>query len=88
MYRVPRPSFDQNALSELFVSELTPVQHRYIAMHYAEGLSMREISRRCGVNISTVSRTISRGVKKLRAAYSKAQYLASRQRSPDGDEQN
>ena len=68
-------SFDRGALSELFVSELTPVQLEYITLHYSEGLTMREIARRFGVNVSTVSRTISRGTKKIRTACTRAERL-------------
>ena len=41
--------------------DVTPRQREYLLLYYGEGLNMREIGERYGVNRSTVSRTIQRG---------------------------
>ena len=37
--------------------EVTPLQRKYLLLYYSEGLNMREIADRFGVERSTVSRT-------------------------------
>ena len=46
--------------------DVTERQREVLALYYAEGLNMREIGERLGVDTSTVSRTIHRGEKRLR----------------------
>lgn len=46
--------------------ELTETQRRYFIMYYVNSLSMPEIAEILGVNKSSVSRSISAGLKKLR----------------------
>ncbi len=46
--------------------EVTPLQRKYLLLYYSEGLNMREIADRFGVERSTVSRTIHRGEERLR----------------------
>ena len=41
--------------------DVTPRQRQALLMYYAQGLNMREIGERLGVDKSTVSRTIKRG---------------------------
>ena len=45
--------------------DITPKQREYLTMYYGEGLNLREISERTGVNKSTVSRTMKRGRERL-----------------------
>ncbi|MCR5121936.1 MAG: helix-turn-helix domain-containing protein [Ruminococcus sp.] len=47
---------------------LTDTQQLYLTMYFRERLSMRDIAKRCGVNVSTVSRTISRASSRLKNA--------------------
>ena len=47
-------------------TELTARQHEMITMYYLQGMSMPEIARELGVNVSTVSRTIGRGRVRLK----------------------
>lgn len=47
-------------------TELTARQHEMITMYYLQGISMPEIARELGVNVSTVSRTIGRGRVRLK----------------------
>lgn len=46
--------------------DVTAHQRQLLLLYYAEGLNMREIGERLGVDKSTVSRTIKRGEKRLR----------------------
>ena len=46
--------------------EVTPLQRKYLLLYYSEGLNMREIADRFGVERSTVSRTIQRGEGRLK----------------------
>ncbi len=55
-YRIAR------AMSE----ELTPRQRQMVRMYYMEQKTMEAIARELGVAVSTVSRTIARGKKRLR----------------------
>ena len=45
--------------------DITPKQREYLTLYYGEGLNLREISERTGVNKSTVSRTMKRGRDRL-----------------------
>lgn len=59
--------------------DVTPRQRQVLLMYYAEGLNMREIGERLGVDKSTVSRTIKRGETRLRRClrYGAESYLRS-----------
>ena len=46
--------------------DVTEHQRQMLLLYYAEGLNMREIGERLGVDKSTVSRTIKRGERRLR----------------------
>ncbi|MDD5947251.1 MAG: sigma-70 family RNA polymerase sigma factor [Oscillospiraceae bacterium] len=46
-------------------TELTPAQRSYCLAYYEEGMTMKEIAQRYGVDESTVSRTIRRGQRRL-----------------------
>lgn len=46
--------------------DVTDRQRETLLLYYAEGLNMREIGERLGVDKSTVSRTIKRGERRLR----------------------
>jgi RNA polymerase sigma factor (sigma-70 family) len=46
--------------------ELTIRQREMISMYYLQGIPMPEIARELGVNVSTVSRTIKRGRRRLK----------------------
>ena len=45
--------------------DVTPKQREYLMLYYGQGLNLREISQRVGVNKSTVSRTMKRGRQRL-----------------------
>lgn len=45
--------------------DVTAKQRQVLLLYYAEGLNMREIGERLGVDKSTVSRTIKRGERRL-----------------------
>ncbi len=59
--------------------DVTPRQRQALLMYYAQGLNMREIGERLGVDKSTVSRTIKRGEQRLQRClrYGAAAYLRS-----------
>ena len=46
--------------------DVTEKQRRCLLMYYGDGLNMREIGERLGVDKSTVSRTIKRGERRLK----------------------
>lgn len=46
--------------------KLTPCQRRYLTLYYRDRMTLREIGALCGVDFSTVSRTIRRGRNRLR----------------------
>ncbi|MEQ2456707.1 sigma-70 family RNA polymerase sigma factor [Flavonifractor hominis] len=46
--------------------DVTEKQRQVLLLYYSDGLNMRQISERLGVNKSTVSRTIKRGETRLR----------------------
>jgi len=41
---------------------LTPTQREYITKYFLEGMTLRAIAAECGVEFTTVSRTINRGL--------------------------
>ena len=47
-------------------TEVTPRQRQLLLLYYGQGLNMRQIGERLGVDKSTVSRTIKRGENRLR----------------------
>jgi RNA polymerase sigma-70 factor (ECF subfamily) len=53
-------------LSRAITEELTERQMQLITMYYIDGMSMKEIAKALSVNVSTVSRTLSRGRSRLR----------------------
>lgn len=57
---------EEARLSRAMANELTPRQKQMMELYYQQQLPMREIARRLGVNVSTVSRTIGRGRIRLR----------------------
>ena len=44
---------------------ITEKQRQYMLLYYGQGMSMEAIARECGVNTSTVSRTLKRGRQRL-----------------------
>ena len=59
--------------------DVTPRQRQTLLLYYSDGLNMREIGERLGVDKSTVSRTIKRGDRRLRRClrYGAEAYLKS-----------
>ncbi len=59
--------------------DVTPRQRQTLLLYYSDGLNMREIGERLGVDKSTVSRTIKRGERRLRRClrYGAEAYLKS-----------
>lgn len=57
--------------------DVTPRQRQTLLLYYAEGLNMREIGEKLGVDKSTVSRTIKRGERRLQRClrYGAERYL-------------
>lgn len=57
--------------------DVTPRQRQTLLLYYAEGLNMREIGERLGVDKSTISRTIKRGERRLQRClrYGAERYL-------------
>ena len=49
-------------------TELTPRQRQVITLYFVRQMSMRDIAQKLQVNVSTVSRTISRGKVRLHRA--------------------
>ena len=52
-------------LAHALRQDVTEKQREYLMLYYVEGMNLREISERTGVNISTVSRTMKRGRERL-----------------------
>ena len=52
-------------LSRALRQDITEKQRRYMVLYYGQGMSMDAIARTCGVNKSTVSRTLKRGRQRL-----------------------
>ena len=59
--------------------DVTAKQRQVLLLYYAEGLNMREIGERLGVDKSTISRTIKRGGRRLQRClrYGAEAYLKS-----------
>ena len=59
--------------------DITPRQRETMLLYYGQGLNMREIGLKLGVDKSTVSRTIKRGEKRLQRClrYGAEAYLRS-----------
>ncbi len=53
------------AIPEIIHDRLTEKQRNYILMYFFDGLNVREIGERYGVNKATVSRTIRRGMRRI-----------------------
>lgn len=47
-------------------SDVTPRQREMLALYYGQGLNMRQIGEKLGVDKSTVSRTVKRGERRLK----------------------
>ena len=52
-------------LSRALRQDITPRQREYMLLYYGKSMSMEDIARQCGVNKSTVSRTLKRGRQRL-----------------------
>lgn len=52
-------------LTRALRQDVTEKQRRYMVLYYGQGMSMDAIARTCGVNKSTVSRTLKRGRQRL-----------------------
>ena len=59
--------------------DITPRQRETMLLYYGQGLNMREIGQKLGVDKSTISRTIKRGEHRLRRClrYGAEAYLKS-----------
>lgn len=53
-------------LAKALRQDVTDRQRQFLLLYYGQGLNMRQIGERMGVNKSTVSRTIKRGEARLR----------------------
>lgn len=53
------------AIPEIIHEKLTEKQRNYILVYFFDGLNVREIGERYGVNKATVSRTIRRGMRRI-----------------------
>ena len=52
-------------LTHALRQDITQRQREYMILYYGQNMSMEAIARRCGVNKSTVSRTLKRGRQRL-----------------------
>lgn len=52
-------------LAHALRQDITKQQRKYMMLYYGKGMTMEAIAKQCGVNKSTVSRTLSRGRKRL-----------------------
>lgn len=52
-------------LTHALRQDVTQRQREYMILYYGQGMSMEAIARKCGVNKSTVSRTLKRGRQRL-----------------------
>ncbi len=52
-------------LAEAIQAELTPRQKQVVELYYKRQMTMEMIAEQLGVNVSTVSRTIARGRRRL-----------------------
>ena len=55
-------------LAAVLKENLTKTQKYYIILYYRDGMTMEEIAKLCGVNRSTVSRTLKRARERLKRA--------------------
>ena len=55
----------KRALREIVAEELTARQKQFIVLYYYENNTMAEVADICGVNVSTVSRTLCRARKNI-----------------------
>ena len=58
----------QKLLAEVLKENLTKTQKYYIILYYRDGMTVTEIAELCGVNRSTVSRTMKRARERLKKA--------------------
>lgn len=56
----------ERAARRCWKNELTDCQRQYLLHYYRDCMTMRAIAARYGVNVSTVSRTLSRARRRLR----------------------
>lgn len=52
-------------LTHALRQDITARQREYMVLYYGKNMSMEAIARQCGVNKSTVSRTLKRGRQRL-----------------------
>lgn len=52
-------------LTHALRQDITQRQREYMMLYYGKGMSMEAIAQQCGVNKSTVSRTLKRGRQRL-----------------------
>ena len=52
-------------LTQALRQDVTPKQRQYLMLYYGQGMNLRQISEKLGVNKSTVSRTMKRGRQRL-----------------------
>jgi len=52
-------------LTHALRQDITKRQREYMVLYYGQNMSMEAIARQCGVNKSTVSRTLKRGRQRL-----------------------
>ena len=52
-------------LTHALRQDITQRQREYMILYYGQGMSMEAIAKHCGVNKSTVSRTLKRGRTRL-----------------------
>ena len=52
-------------LTHALRQDVTERQREYMVLYYGRGMSMEAIAQQCGVNKSTVSRTLKRGRQRL-----------------------
>ena len=52
-------------LTHALRQDITQRQREYMMLYYGRGMSMEAIAKECGVNKSTVSRTLKRGRQRL-----------------------
>lgn len=58
----------KKALRLIMEKELTDTQRRYVELYFFEGYKMKGVAEKCGVDISTVSRTIKRATHRMKSA--------------------
>lgn len=61
----------KRALREVVAEELSQRQKQFIVLYYYEKNTMAQVAELCGVNVSTVSRTLSRARRNI---YSRIKY--------------